>query len=195
MADMFETSLRDERQNDSRIVLLHTYGTSEPSNVYIVGSYMMNSVVKLRASMDLDLHGEHVVPSWTAITSSDTRQRQRFVPSNLVKDLGIKRLRKLFLMLRDDWKTDLEFVSSATKIVNHPSYQFIIALGPVMVPFIIEDLRSESNHWFHALRTLTGHVPEKKYRGNMGTMRSAWLLWAEDNENYLQGLRNSVETD
>ena len=128
--------------------------------------------------------------AYTAVARPD---RLAVFSSPSVGALGIGRLSRLFQWLRDDWKNEIRFVSSADKIVEHPCYQFIIRLGPVMVPFIIEDLRKEANHWFHALRVLTGHTPESRHHGNLGQMRSAWLQWAEENDKYLASLHADLE--
>lgn len=101
-------------------------------------------------------------------------------------------LELIFQALRDSWKHDTRFVSSATKINSHPAYRAIIALGPSMMPFIIEDLRKETDHWFHALRSITGHVPEVSQPASLGALRLAWLRWADENDDDLVGLREGL---
>ena len=78
------------------------------------------------------------------------------------------------------WKEDTEFLSSTTKMTAHPAYQEIIRMGPAAVPLILEELRRECDHWFTALRTITGENPvPAEDRGKVERMREAWLRWAE----------------
>ena len=99
-------------------------------------------------------------------------------------------LRQLFGVLRDQWRHDTRFVSSTTQINDHPAYRRIIALGAPMTPLIIEDLRKETDHWFHALRSITGHTPDVEQPASMKALRSAWLRWADERGDDLAELRN-----
>ena len=90
-------------------------------------------------------------------------------------------LEREFRRLRDTWRNDTMFVSSATVITNHWAYQRIIALGSGVVPLIVEELRNGTNHWFFALHQLTGYTPPPVNHGNMRKMREAWLRWADEN--------------
>ena len=85
-----------------------------------------------------------------------------------------------FQRLKEQWYNDTKFVSSGTKIINHPAYKQIINLGSSVIPLIIEELRQGRGHWFSALHKLTGHSPAEEHRGNMGKMRDAWLQWADE---------------
>ena len=127
--------------------------------------------------------------AWDRFASGYSSTEQTVTLSlSMPERLGNDEIRMLFGVLRDSWKNDTRFLSSGTRIINHPAYQSIIAMGSAMVPFIIEDLRSEMNHWFHALRTITGHVPEPGKHSNMGAMRTAWLNWADEHQDYLYGI-------
>jgi hypothetical protein len=57
------------------------------------------------------------------------------------------------------WRDETAYLSSITKIVNHPAYQKIIDMGWVVVPLILRDLEKEPDHWFHALYKITGINP------------------------------------
>ena len=102
--------------------------------------------------------------------------------SDLVAELDDETRALLFRVLRDAWKRDTQLMSSATRILNHPAYRLIIMFGWTMVPLIIKDLRREFNHWFRALRILTGYAPPMEAHQNMGRMHAAWLAWADENE-------------
>jgi hypothetical protein len=58
----------------------------------------------------------------------------------------------------------------------HPAYQQIIGLGPAGVPLLLRELEREPDHWFWALRAITGEdpVPEEA-RGRLREMAAAWL--------------------
>ena len=88
-------------------------------------------------------------------------------------------LESRFRQLLMEWRHSTRYSSSATEITGHRAYQEIIELGPPAVPLIFKELRQRPEHWFHALRVLTGYQPPKSSRQNMGKMREAWLRWAD----------------
>jgi hypothetical protein len=83
-----------------------------------------------------------------------------------------------FRRLADEWKAQAEFLASPTAIAALPAYLAIIAMGPAAVPFILDELRREPDHWFVALKRITGEepVPEEE-RGNIEAMAQTWLRW------------------
>jgi hypothetical protein len=83
-----------------------------------------------------------------------------------------------FHALARQWREDTLFLSSATKITEHPAYQEIIRMGPPVVPLILQDLAVHSGHWFHALHVMTGADPiQAGDAGNIQKMRDDWLAW------------------
>lgn len=83
-----------------------------------------------------------------------------------------------FGRLASQWKKETRLLSSTDDIASHPSYQQIIGLGCESLPFIFDDLRRESSHWFWALSAITGADPvANQDRGNIPRMREAWLTW------------------
>jgi hypothetical protein len=86
-----------------------------------------------------------------------------------------------FRLLADEWRRGVGPLSSASKIVQHPAYQAIIALGPDVVPFILRELEREPDHWFAALRAITGADPvTPEDRGRMDRMAAAWIRWGRE---------------
>lgn len=81
-------------------------------------------------------------------------------------------------MAAGKWKEDTAGFSSITKKTRHPSYAFIIMLGaPALTP-LLQKLGRELDHWFPALRRISGEDPVPlQHRGNMHEMREAWLDW------------------
>lgn len=87
-------------------------------------------------------------------------------------------LRMRFEALAAAWRPDVAAVSSVTDAAMHPAYQQIIGMGPAVVALVLEELERVPDHWFWALKAITGEdptVPEQ--RGRLGEMRRAWLDW------------------
>lgn len=82
-----------------------------------------------------------------------------------------------------EWKESESPSSSAMDLAMHPAYQQIIGLGPVAIPWIIEELQDEPDHWFWALYCLTGGVDPvpASDRGDVAAMSEAWIKWAAQN--------------
>jgi hypothetical protein len=108
-----------------------------------------------------------------------TRSLERFPPRlQAQKMLRMSRDRRKFERLAAIWKKESAVLSSPAEKALLPSYQRVIGMGPVAVPFILEDLQRAPNFWFWALRALTGKnpVPESS-RGRVREMAEAWLDW------------------
>lgn len=92
-------------------------------------------------------------------------------------------LRSEFTRLVKSWKTGHHRGFDVAQMVEHPAYQRIIEMGDQAVPLILEELEREIDHWFPALRQLTGAspVPEES-KGNLTKMRDAWLGWGRGEE-------------
>lgn len=88
-----------------------------------------------------------------------------------------------FRELVQAWRADIGPLSSATQMAMHPAYQRIIGLGLDAVPLILRELRREPDHWFWALKAITGVDPvESSQRGRVREMARAWLRWGEEQE-------------
>lgn len=86
--------------------------------------------------------------------------------------------RAQFEKLAQDWHQATRFVSSLTDMIAHPAYQRIIGMGFAVVPLILERLRLEPDHWFWALKSITGEDPvPAEARGDVTAMGAAWLAW------------------
>ena len=86
-----------------------------------------------------------------------------------------------FQSLVSEWKQDTQFVSSTTSMILHRAYQEIIGMGPSVIPLILRELAISPDHWFPALRALTGVDPvPSSERGKVRTMAKIWLDWARD---------------
>jgi hypothetical protein len=97
----------------------------------------------------------------TAIAGTATRKRQ-------------------FADLAQEWRDATVFNSSATAMAMHPAYQQIIGMGDAALPMIFQELRREPDHWFWALKAITGEDPvAESDRGQIDKMTTAWLNWAD----------------
>lgn len=77
-----------------------------------------------------------------------------------------------------EWKNDRHATSCSIEIVMHPSYQRIISLGRTAIPWILSELQKDVDHWFWALRVISGVDPvPAKSRGKTQEMAQAWLQW------------------
>jgi hypothetical protein len=91
----------------------------------------------------------------------------------------------LFTYLRDQWKARSKTSSSVNDMVLHPAYQRIIGMGVEALPFILRELEREPDHWFWALRSITGQDPvPPESRGRLKEMTRCWLEWGKKNRVY-----------
>ena len=94
--------------------------------------------------------------------------------------LNRDRRRRRFHQLAWQWRADTQWLSSTTEIAMHPAYQSIIGMGPEALPMIISELRTNSGHWYWALKAISNEDPVPPGdRGVIRKMRVAWLHWAD----------------
>ena len=76
------------------------------------------------------------------------------------------------------WKAETVFHSSISKKTQHPDYQRIIGMGPVVVPLMLRWLKQEPDFWFDALVAITGEQPVPPHHaGDVEAMARDWLEW------------------
>jgi hypothetical protein len=86
-----------------------------------------------------------------------------------------------FKKLAETWREERGASSSLTWITSRPSYLRIIAMSDKVVPLILKELRSRPDHWFTALRAITGENPvPEEHRGDLRAMAADWLRWGVD---------------
>jgi hypothetical protein len=84
-------------------------------------------------------------------------------------------------VLAAEWREATAFFSSTSAMVAHPAYQAIIGLGWPAVPLLLRDLEQRQEHWFKALRAITGEDPvAREIWGNIPVMAAAWLAWGRE---------------
>ena len=90
-------------------------------------------------------------------------------------------LESRFRSVADRWRAETGMFSFAYQWEKHPAYQEIIAMGKQVVPLILQELKDRPDHWFGALRTLTGANPvPPEDLGFFQKMADAWLAWGQD---------------
>jgi hypothetical protein len=113
------------------------------------------------------------------------RQENNFIVQipreSVLTDQLFKQLQ--FQLLAEKWKEDSKFLSFAKDSMQLPTYQAIIAMGKTALPYILEDMKIQPNHWFRALKAITGENPVlSEHRGNIQSMTNDWLLWGKENQ-------------
>jgi len=87
-----------------------------------------------------------------------------------------------FVDLAAQWRHETRHLSLMSDIVINTAYQKIIGMGTPVVGLILQDLKRQPDHWFWALRSITGENPvEPSNRGRVGEMATAWLEWGRQN--------------
>jgi len=87
-------------------------------------------------------------------------------------------LENQFEALARQWKAETAMLSLLSQKVLHPAYQRIIGMGEKAVPLLMKELEREPNHWFWALRAITGANPvQSNNRGRVKRMAQDWLTW------------------
>jgi hypothetical protein len=87
-----------------------------------------------------------------------------------------------FARLAQEWEDDTKYYSRIDKIVEHPAYQQIIAMGERVVPLLIASLEMPNPaHWFIALHRITGANPvSREDAGRTVKMAAAWIAWGHE---------------
>jgi hypothetical protein len=77
------------------------------------------------------------------------------------------------------WKAETKHLSSSSDIAMHWAYQRIIGMGSTALPLIFKEMSVRPDHWFWALRAITGVDPvQPEDRGKIKKMTAVWLRWA-----------------
>ena len=69
-------------------------------------------------------------------------------------------------------------MSIAGRMAAHPAYRQIVGMGWAVVPLLLSELRRKPDHWFIALKEITGENPvPASGEGNVRMMADAWVRW------------------
>lgn len=90
-----------------------------------------------------------------------------------------------FRTLVSNWRATRNQFGSVLEMCSHPAYQRIIGMGQEAVPLILRELEQQVDHWFWALKAITGADPIlEHHRGQLPLMAEDWLDWGK-----IQGYR------
>jgi hypothetical protein len=88
----------------------------------------------------------------------------------------------VFRRLAEEWKASRGPATTVRVMTQHPAYKAIIGLGESVIPLLLEELDREPDHWFAALRAITGANPGRlEDRGNLEKMAASWIEWGREN--------------
>jgi hypothetical protein len=88
-----------------------------------------------------------------------------------------------FQLLAEKWKEESKYLAFAKDSLQLPNYQAIINMGKMALPHILADMQQQPNHWFSALKAITGENPVlPEHKGNIQSMTNDWLLWGRKNQ-------------
>src|SRR5438034_4948287 len=81
------------------------------------------------------------------------------------------------------WRKETYVISDSSKLVSHPAYQELIALGPAVLPHLFRDLEQTlDGHLSSALTRITGAQPVQPGEGGkIRVVAERWLNWAREN--------------
>ena len=128
----------------------------------------------LKLTRELKPHGD--------LKKSDHRPLPTLASASLVTEGASHAIseeaRAKFERLANEWQSAIRYVSSLTQMVTYPAYQRIIGMGAEAIPLVLERLKEEPEHWFWALKSISGEdpVPEEE-RGDISAMSRIWLSW------------------
>jgi hypothetical protein len=90
-------------------------------------------------------------------------------------------LESRFQRLAQAWRAAVGPTSSLTQMAMHPAYQQIIGMGRDAIPLLLRELEREPDHWFWALKAITGVDPvDPGLKGRLDEMAGAWLKWGKE---------------
>jgi hypothetical protein len=87
-------------------------------------------------------------------------------------------LEERFSALAEEWRQRTGHLSNLTKMFADPAYQEIISMDWDVVPVILRSLEKKPDHWFWALREITGENPVPlEHAGHVAKMAQDWVEW------------------
>lgn len=136
------------------------------------------------ATLELFQNSSHSVTHEAEVVESNKRTSYEYFisTSSYLRDVYQKSLCEYFDSLKFLWLEETKFSSNVFLTTNHPAHLAIIQMGERALPFLIDDLKNNNNHWFIALNTITGVNPiQSGHAGDVEAMRNDWIQWADEN--------------
>jgi hypothetical protein len=167
LEDLHELSKQplSKRSNKNNKILLTRFW----ENQYLGNSIEQETIVLDEVEKLLNPHQENKAHKFKQITSLRRTNSCR---------VEAAQIEKTFFELANQWRRETNHMSIMSDIILHPAYQRIIGMGLDVVPLILRELSKEPDHWFWALRSITGANPVKSEdKGRLKKMAEAWLDW------------------
>lgn len=87
-----------------------------------------------------------------------------------------------FNELADEWTRATRNISSLSRIMDDANAKELEAMGPGIVPLILERIKTNPWFWHRILRNLTGANPlTPEMAGKLQEQMEAWIKWGEEN--------------
>jgi len=81
------------------------------------------------------------------------------------------------------WQSETAFLSDPEKIKSHPSYQALVDNAELVLPLILEELRTKPSFLVWVLDDAFGFSPYPSDAiGDINAMADAWVTWGEQND-------------
>jgi hypothetical protein len=88
---------------------------------------------------------------------------------------------EVFEQLAAQWKEEITYLSALDEICGNINYLKIIGLGPIALPLILAELKSEPYPWFVALEAISRENPVlPEMAGDFEKMAQRWLAWGAE---------------
>lgn len=112
-----------------------------------------------------------------ACTRAESTKYQAAVPlAKALKSLIEHKLKAELKSHIKKWKDDTGFMSCIK--TEHESYQAIIKMGKVVLPFLLKEMIETPNHFSHALIAISGENPiPQEIAGNLDLIVEVWKKW------------------
>jgi hypothetical protein len=110
------------------------------------------------------------------VVSLRSRSDQRVTAKAGRRDLLENEFHNLVIL----WREETADLSSPIKMYAHPAYQRIMAMGAEGLPFVLNELQRQTDHWFHALRYMAGKNISEGIT-DPEEAKDAWLTWGYKN--------------
>jgi hypothetical protein len=81
-----------------------------------------------------------------------------------------------FKSLANEWKLETSHLSFIRQKIAHVAFLKILLMGEKALPYIIEEIQTDPNHWFFALRLISGDNPVRA-GASVEEAVAAWTDW------------------
>jgi hypothetical protein len=83
-----------------------------------------------------------------------------------------------YTLHKANWEKETAHISSTTAMLDHADFQFIVGLGEHVIPYILEDIRTEESWIVLALHTITKDRPDRiPEAGVLPDIIAVWIEW------------------